>query len=155
MSAASFRTLLQAGDVNALRKAWTQVAPHLPQPASYEQAEIVMHHARTQAGTITLKARAWSHRWLVERDLPSGLPDDLKPQAERLYPRVAEAVGISVRTRNAYFQPAAAEAQKAMEGAVEQCYADRRTDPAFVKARMAEAKDKTYKALFGVTHVPK
>ena len=149
MSGAAFRSLLEAGDVDALRGAWARVAPHLPQPESHEQAEIVMHHARTSSGSISFKARAWSHRWLSERDLPSGLPDGLRPPAERLYPRIAEAVGIAVKASNPYLKDAAAEVQQAMSDAVEDAYAGGRKDQIFVRARMEEAKARTYKALFG------
>lgn len=149
MSAAAFRALLEAGDIRALRTAWGRVAAHLPQPESDEQAEIVMHHARTSSESISFEARAWSHRWLTERNLPSGLPDELKPPAERLYPRIAEAVGISVKASNPHLQAAAQEVQGAMAHAVEDAYAEGRTDPAFVKARMEEARQRTYKALFG------
>lgn len=148
MSGAAFRALLEAGDVNALRTAWGRVAAHLPQPETHEQAEIVMHHARTASESVTFRARAWSHRWLTERGLPSGLPDELKPPAERLYPRVVDAVGISVKASNPYLQGVATEVQAAMTNAVEDAYAEGRTDPVFVRARMEEAKQRTYKALF-------
>lgn len=144
-----FRNLLDAGDVDALRDAWARVAPHLPQPETREQAEIVMHHARTQAESLPLKARAYSHRWLTEHDLPSGLPDHLKQSAERLYPVSAEGVGISVTMRSEWMRPAMLEVRGAMEYAVSDAYAERRTSPAFVKARMNEAKTRTLKALFG------
>lgn len=150
MSGAAFRNLLAAGDFRGLRAAWAQLMPHLPQLATDEQAEIVMHRARTEADSLSIKARAWSHRWLTERDLPSGLPDDLKPDAERVYPVVAEAVGIAFKSNNAARIPALLEIRGAMEYAVEEAYADGRKDPAFVRQRMDEARTKTYKALFGV-----
>lgn len=108
-----------------------------------------MHRARTEAESVSLKARAYSHRWLVERNLPSGLPDELKPKAERLYPVPAQAVGISVNFRSEWMRPAAVKVRGAMETAVGEAFADGRRDTAFVSARMAEAKDKTIKALFG------
>lgn len=149
MSASEFRRALEDGDIAALRGLWAVAAPHLPQPKSDAEAEIVMHRARTEAASVSLAARAWSHRWLVERQLPSGLPDALRPKAEQLCPIVAEGVGISVRARSPIFAPAAAEMQRAMEGAVADAYADGRRDPAFVRARMAEARERTAKALFG------
>ena len=81
--------------------------------------------------------------------MPSHLPDDLKPKAERMYPRIAEGVGISVNVRNPLLKPAATEVRKAMEDAVSDAYADGRTDPAFVTKRMQEARDKTWRALMG------
>lgn len=149
MSTAAFRALLEAGDVDGLRRAWAQVASHLPQPETRDQAEIVMHHARTTSSSVRFRYRAWSHRWLVERSLPSGLPDELKPQAEKVEPRIAEGVGIVVRSGNPDMQPVADEVRKAMEVAVEDAYADRRTDPVFIKARMEEARAKSYRSLIG------
>lgn len=141
---------MEDGDVAALRGLWAKAAPHLPQPANDAQAEIVMHRARTESGSISLRARAWSHRWLTERQLPSGLPDELRPKAERLFPIVAEGVGIAVRASSPLFRSAAAEIQQAMSDAVADAYAEKRTDPAFVTARMQEARERTAKALFGV-----
>lgn len=137
-----FRQLLEAGDVDGLMKAWSRVAPHLPQPQSREQAEITMHMARTQSETIPLRHRQYSHCWLTERMLPSQLPPkDL--------PTIAEAVGISVNFGSKYLEPAAIEVRGAMEDAVNDCYANGETQVPFVRARMAEARDRTMKALFG------
>lgn len=149
MSALEFRNHLEAGDIDGCRAYWASQCPRMPQPESREQAEVVMHWARTEADSISLQARAWSHRWLTERNLPSGLPDRLKPSAERLYPVVREGVGISFNFRNELLKPAAAEIQRAMEDAVNDAYAEGRTEPGFVTARMSEARDKTFKALFG------
>jgi hypothetical protein len=150
MSSAAFTRLLEAGDVDALRGAWAKIAPHLPQPETREKAEIVMHMARTSLKTLPLRRRAWSHRWLAERDLPSQLPDELRPRAERMYPIVAEGVGISVNTKNPLLQPLVGHVRKSMEDAVSECYADKRTDPVFVTARMTEARERTYETLLGI-----
>lgn len=149
MSASEFRGLLEAGDIDGLRAWWKKHRPGMPQPESREQAEIVMHRARTEAGSVSLRARAWSHAWLRERQLPSGLPDRLRPSAERLYPVAIEAVGISVNTRNPLLRPAMAQIRKSMEHAVLDAYAEGRRDPVFVTARMNEARQKTERALFG------
>lgn len=150
MGALAFRNLLEAGDVAGLRAAWASIMPGMPQPQTHDQAEIVMHRARTEAESITIKARAYSHRWLCERDLPSGLPDRLKPSADRLYPVVKSAVGISVNARNPYLKPAMAEVRGAMESAVLEADADGLiNDTAFVTARMNEAKARSMRALFG------
>lgn len=142
----SFRDALERGDVPYLCRYWHEVLPGMPQPSPAD-AEMVMHHARTGAKSVSLKARAYSHRWLEERGLPSGLPDALKPKAERMYPREVGAVGISVNVRNEYLKPAAIEVREAMEYAVHDAYADGREEPEFVRQRMAEAKAKTWKAL--------
>lgn len=155
MSHQQFRALLQEGDVDGLRRGWVELFPNMPAPKSREQAEIVMHHARTAAETITLRARAYSHRWLVERGLPSGLPDRLKPSAERLYPRRVAGVGISVNARSPILQPAMVLVRQAMEGAVLEAEADGRlTDSEFVAGRMAEARAREMRALFGGLVLP-
>lgn len=143
-----FRAALEAGDVRLCRRMWSSFFPHLPQPGP-EEAEAAMHIARTQAETVSFKARAWSHRWLTERDMPSHLPDNLKPSAERMYPRIAEGVGISVNCRNPLLKPAMVEVRKAMEATVADCYANGDTDPAIVRPRMAEARERTLRQLFG------
>lgn len=150
MTALAFRNLLERGDVEGLRAFWRQASPHLPQPETREQAEFVMHRARTEAESLPLKSRAYSHRWLCDRDLPSGLPDNLKPRAERIYPRIVEAVGISVNARSAMLKPLARQVERAMADAVEEAYADGRTDPGFIRARMAEVKTRTWRQLMGV-----
>lgn len=144
-----FRNLLEAGDINGLREFWARHAPNMPQPETFEAAEIVMHRARTEAASITLRARAYSHAWLCERSLPSGLPDELKPEAQRMYPVTVEAVGISVNTLNPLLRPAMLEVRGAMEDAVNDAYSIGRRDPVFVRERMFEARDRTLKALFG------
>lgn len=137
-----FRQLLEDGDVDGLWQAWGRVAPHLPQPKSREQAEITMHIARTAAASIPESARLYSHRWLTERSLPSQLPGDMLP-------RIVEAVGISVNFRSSYLQPAATEVRTAMENAVLDRFAMGDNNPLVVQAAMAEARDKTMRALFG------
>jgi hypothetical protein len=76
---------LRDGDVTAIRRLYREIAPHLPQPSSDVEAWASLHHARTQVEALPLKLRAYSHRWLLDQGLPSGLPDALKPLAERMY----------------------------------------------------------------------
>lgn len=146
---AALRHCLECGDVDDFRALNAQVFPHHTQPESREQAEIALHHARTQAEFLTLRHRAYSHRWLTERGLPSGLPDRLKPSAERLYPRIVDAVGVAVKASSAILKPAVPLIRQAMCDAVEDAYAEGRKEPEFVKARMSEARAKTLQALFG------
>lgn len=141
----SMRRALEAMDVDAVRKIWEHVSPHLPQPVKDSDVIISMHHARTQANSVRFKLRAYSHRWLVDNGYPSGLPDELKPKAERIYPRVVEGVGISVNTKNPLMRPVAKAIQQSMSEAVEEAFADGRRDPAFVSARMREAGDRAKK----------
>lgn len=140
-----FRDALERGDLTYLRRYWAELMPGFPQ-ASDGEAEATMHHARTGAESVSFKARAYSHRWLEERAYPSGLPDHLKPKAERMYPQTVGAVGISVNA-SPYLKPAALEVRHAMENAVSEAYADGRTDPAFVKERMQEARTRAWKQL--------
>lgn len=144
-----FRQLLEQGDVQAIRGAWAQLFPHLPQVETYEQAEVVMHHARTQMQSIAFKHRAWSHRWLTERSLPSGLPDTLRPRAERLYPVVVDAVGVSINTSVPQLRPAMLEVRRDVCDAVEDAYAAGHKDPVFLKQRMNEVRDQSIRKLFG------
>ena len=121
----------------------------MPQPTP-EQAEISMHAARTQAESVSVAKRCYSHRWLEERRLPSQLPDHLKPEADRLYPRIADSVGISVNFGSEWMRPAAELVQGAMEYSVLDSFADGTKDPVIVKGRMMEAKQKEMKSLFGI-----
>src|SRR5215218_10937824 len=90
------RHILETLDVEGARRLWSFVNPHLPQDGTDADFLASLHHARTQAESMHLSHRAYSHRWLEERGLPSGLPDHLKPSAQRMYPRIVSAVGIVV-----------------------------------------------------------
>ena len=107
---------------------------------SREHTTIGMHFARTQARSIEFSRRAWSHAWLMERGLPSGLPDELRPRAERIYPRVVEAVGVSVRKLGNVQTDLTRAVERAMSDAVAECYADGERRPEIIKARMEEAR---------------
>jgi len=146
--------VLRDGDHRRLRKGWSELFPHLPGPQSDEDAEIVLHHARTQNPRIEFKLRAWSHRWLAERDIPSGLPDELKPKAERLYPVVVSAVFVSANSNSPALRPVAKMVQDAMSDAVLEAEADGKLlDTPFVRTRIQEARAKTFKQLLGTTGV--
>lgn len=148
--AAGFRRCLEAGDANAARLLWKYVFPALPQPTSDLEALATLHAARTAARSILFKLRAYSHRWLVDNGYPSAMPDELKPKAERVYPRVTAAVGISVNTKSEILKPITGLVRAAMEDAVLEAHADGKLgDSAFVKVRMFEAKDRIIKQLVG------
>lgn len=142
MRAAAFRQLLEDGDILGLRRFWCEHAPHLPQPKDADQAEIVMHMARTETISISYAKRVYSHRWLTERNLPSKLPGNM-------IPTIVDAVGISVGFCSAVLKPAAVEVRGEMANAVEDCYANGDTEVPLVRQRMAEARERTMKALFG------
>jgi hypothetical protein len=146
---AAFRLALEERDIPALQRLWAGSNPHLPQ-LTHAQAEVAMHRARTEAESLNIRHRAYSHWWLLERGLPSGLPDRLKPSADRLYPQWAEAVGVSVNFKSEILQPASPIVRGAMCDAIEDVYADNPSPPVpLVKSRMAEAKKTTIKSLFG------
>lgn len=95
MYAGDFQRCLAECDVAGIRRLWRHVQPNLPQPGSDFEALATIHRARTETRSLSLQLRAYSHRWLLDNGLPSGLPDDLKPAAERRYPKIAEGVGLA------------------------------------------------------------
>jgi hypothetical protein len=132
---------LENGDIHGAISLMAQIAPHIPVPQTWAEAEATFHRARTAARSVQFAQRAYSHAWLVERAMPSALPDWLRPRAERLYPRVVEGVGIAVKGPG-HKRALALALRSAMEQAVAECYADGKTEPEFVRARMAEARSK-------------
>lgn len=126
-------------DVAGVRRLWARFETE-HQPTTANEALIALHHARTRAQSVPFNMRAYSHRWLCERDLPSGLPDELKPKAERVHSRIVEAVGVSVKAMSEANVPLAKAIERAMSDAVAEAYADGKRDPEFVKARMEEAR---------------
>lgn len=146
---AEFRRCLEQLDVAGVRALWRHMSPHLAQPKTDAEALFTLHHARTQTESIAIKLRAWSHRWLLDNGYPSGLPDHLKPSAERIYPRVVESVGISVNFLSPVLKPIGKLVRGAMENAVLDAYAEKRTEPEFLRARMAEARQTAIRKLVG------
>lgn len=117
----------------------------MPVPETRFDALVALHLARTTARSIPIRLRAYSHRWLLDRNYPSQLPDRLKPRAERLYPQAIGAVGISVNSKYPVVQAAI---QNAMSNAVLEAYADgHQDDPEVVKARMQEARSRERRGL--------
>ena len=143
------RKCLEEGDAATIRKLWGYVAPEMPQPATDAEATAIMHHARTQCEVVTFEKRAYSHCWLQDRGLPSGLPDHLKSKAERLYPRVVDAVGIACGAISEEMKPIAKKVQRAMEDVVAEHYASNIKDPKILRPRMMEARRRTIKQLLG------
>lgn len=141
-----FLRCLEELDVAGARALWRQVQPNMPQPQTDHDALVALHHARTQSISVDFRKRSYSHRWLTDNGYPSGLPDDLRPRAERMYPKIVSAVGVCVAAVTQGSQPLAEAMQQAMSDAVSACYAEGRTDPDFVRARMAEARDRLLKS---------
>ncbi len=132
-------------DVGAIRNLWAQAFAGEHQPKDDNEALVSLHYARTQAQSVPFDRRAYSHRWLVERDLPSGLPDELKPKAERVYPRIVEAVGVSVKSIGGGSAPLAKAIERAMSDAAAEAYANGNKNPEFIKQRMQEARARVMK----------
>lgn len=143
------RRCLEMLDVAGMRALWRKTSPHLDQLKTDSEILAAMHMARTAAESLPLKARAYSHRWCLDNNYPSQLPDRLKPSAEQLCPVVKTAVGISINFSSRELKPAGDAIRKAMSDEVEDCYAARREDPAYVKPRMNEAGQRERKRLFG------
>ena len=76
--AGTLRRALEDGDALLMWRIWAHVFPHLPAPQTHAQAEIVLHRARSETASIAFKARAYSHAWLLDHGLESGLPDHLR-----------------------------------------------------------------------------
>jgi len=143
--AAEFRRCLLEVDVRAARALWKYVHPELPELENDEVTLVTLHMARTGAKSIPFKLRAWSHSWLTEHGLESNLPDNLRPRAERMYSRIVTAVGVSVMAMSESSKDLAVAIEKAMSDAVLECYAEGKTDPEVVKARMQAAREKIMK----------
>jgi hypothetical protein len=144
------RRCLEEIDVEGIRELWREVAPEMPQPSSDHEALAAIHLTRTQAEWLRLTQRFYSHRWLLDHNLISGLPDHLRPSAERIYPKTVSAVGLSINSRSEWLKPALPLIRGAMEAAIHEAYADgRQDDIAYIKARMAKAKAMMMRKLLG------
>lgn len=148
-----FREYLATSNLDGIRRLWLHLYPGMPQPAGDFEVQVVMHLARTQAETIPLKLRLYSHQWLLANGQPSQLPDMLRPMAERVGGTFSRGVGIAVLTDDpaGIADPAlraAAEQkqrigkmlQEAMGAAVKDAFASGRTDAGFLRQRMDEAR---------------
>jgi hypothetical protein len=141
------RRALEEHDVITCCKLWEYVAPNMPQPTTDAEAFFIMHHACTQAENVSLRSRAYSHRWLLDHGYSSGLPDELKPKAERMYPKIVDAIGIACGSTSEAMRPLMPHVQGAMENVVLEHYADGIKDPKIIKPRMLEARKKVIKKL--------
>lgn len=100
--ASELRRCLVDCDVGALLALWKMLYPAQSPPETRQDCLIAIHMARTGSERLPFRFRAYSHQWLKD-NLPadvaakcSQLPDQLKPRAERMYPRIVEAVGVCV-----------------------------------------------------------
>lgn len=104
----------------------------------------MLHRARTTASSIPVHLRLYSHAWLEERGLPSGLPDELRPPMERVFPVIKSAVGVAVKTLST--DPERIERAKAVQHAMAEAGGEAMdsgiTDPKRVSKLMWEARDR-------------
>lgn len=137
---AAFRRCLETLDAKGLMKLWGHVAPNMPQPANVHEATISLHHARTQADSMTDAARRYSHDWLVERGLPSGLPAEMLPER----PVVVSAIGVAIahRRREGADKERAGAILAAMTNAAGEMHADGVADPAVIRSHILAARTK-------------
>jgi hypothetical protein len=140
---------LEECNVDGLRLLWKEVFPEIPQPTVDYGILCVIHLARTRISSLSFRYRAYSHSWLLERGIPSMLPDRLRPSADRMYPRIVEAVGISVNSKSNIIKPALSMIQKNMSDVVLECYSDKKTDVRFIRQRMNNVRADTMRKLFG------
>lgn len=137
-------------DVETARRHWASM---FPGQAMVDDSRILamLHLARTMTPGIADRLRFYSHRWLVDHNLPSFLPDPLKAKAEREYPVTVTGVGIAVRFGSPLLKPIGDEVAAAMSSAVLEAHADGKLDDvAHVRRRMAQAKAETMGKLIGI-----
>jgi hypothetical protein len=139
-----FRLILASLDVQAARRYAARHEAHLPRLGSDFEVLALLHCARTATQTIVPRLRFYSHRWLLDHGLPSQLPDRLRPSAERMYPKIVRAVGVAVGSKHAEVKHAITGA---MNGAINDCYANGDTDDLIVSTQMREARARERKAL--------
>ena len=94
--AAAFRDVLDTGDAARYRFIWGEVYPSLPQLKDIDEARLSLHQARTNAESVRLEKRLYSHSWLRERGYQSGLPVCFRPEGEQVEQRIISAVGVAV-----------------------------------------------------------
>lgn len=143
--AEELRRCLVDCDIEGIRTLWNYISPNIRVPEDDADVLIQIHMARTATERIPFRFRAYSHKWLTERTIPSFLPDEMKPRAERMYPRIVSAVGVCVATignkKNDYHHAVST----ALCDVVENFYADGVEDPVLIKAAMKEVHDKLRK----------
>jgi hypothetical protein len=149
-SHAAVKQCLEEMDVEGIRSLWHLIAPKMPQPKTDFEAMCSLHMARTSMKVLTPRQRYYSHRWLLDNNVMSLLPDEEKPAAERMYPQVNSSVGISVNGKSEISRLVAPHIQSAMEYAVMDAYADgRKDDIPFLRKRMMEARKTVVRKLLG------
>jgi hypothetical protein len=126
------RCLVQM-DVSTAMRLWRTIAPHLHQPADWDEAEHTMHLARLQMTLLPPEHRAYSEAWLTGRTGPS---------------RIVEAVGVAVGVpvdASASRKSRAKDIEAMMVAAIEQAVrdgVDMHREPDEYRRRMMAARQK-------------
>jgi hypothetical protein len=152
--ATELRRCLVDCDVDALLGLWKMLYPTQTPPETRQDCLIAIHIARTGSARLPFRFRAYSHQWLKDNLPPdlaakaSQLPDELKPRAERMYPRIVEAVGICVAGHGNKKTDYHHHVMKKLGEAVHEFYnfnLFKVMDPERLKERMTEIHDKLRK----------
>lgn len=148
---ADFQRALRERDVPLLRRASAALFPEFPLPESEEEAIAQMHIARTMQSWMTLEERAYSHHWLVDRGLPTMLPPELRPGADRYRPEISKSVGVSHATGKEWLKDASPLIVQAMTRTVENNQDLIDKDPELLKDKILYARSDEFRRLFGVS----
>ena len=140
---AEFRRCMLELDVPQARRLWAHVFAHLPQPKTDSDMLLILHRARTEAESMPLEARTYSHHYLLERGYPSGLPSAMRD-------KIQEGVGVSINASSPMFKPIVPLVERAVNDAILDAYAEGDMDPVFVKSRIRDVRKDTVRKLLGV-----
>lgn len=125
--AAEFRRCLEMLDVRGIRKLWQHVSPHLPQPATDDEALYTIHLARVEMkDAISPKLREYSKRWLDERKIG----------------RVSHAVGIAVGMQRDWSDPRKVDKFLNVRGSMEHAVNVAIKDGVDLEKEASEIKDR-------------
>ncbi len=119
--------------MSGIRRLWQHVSPHLPQPATDDEALHTMHLARVGMKNLPQKLRTYSETWLKERETG----------------RVIHAVGIAVGMQADWRNSRRAERFLNVRGEMEHAVViavndgvDLATESVEVKKRIMTAREK-------------
>jgi hypothetical protein len=124
----------------------------MPQPKTKKDTLATLHVCRTVNEKADFKLRAYSHAWLIERSLPSQLPDHLKPRAERLYPRIVTAAAYSINFRSPFLKPIKPLVLQAIDARMNELWADNKNkapDSQLVLKEICDTKNNMMRKLIG------
>lgn len=146
---AEFLRCLNDLDLVAARRLWAVHYPNDDAIRTDFEAAAVLHCARTLNSRVPERKRLYSHNWLLDHGLPSGLPEALKPRAERAEAQYIDSVIIGrVDDPDSFLAPIWRVVQARMERRCAELQADGlMKDPAKLRALLLEARDDEIKRL--------